>query len=460
MRSLLRSRSLLLFAFAFAVMGDPVSSVAYAIEAALRALGGNLVLLAPTMAIVLAIIGLIALNYNQLFARFSLGGGDASAVGAAFGERWAFLPIGALTVDYALTVAISIAAGASAVTSYLPGLAPFRILLALLLLALVGGLTWFGHRGRLVFALMTLAFVGVASAVLLVGLIDPHGHGASPLRPAGSHFGPLAVLLAYPVAMALATGVEAPSSAIAQLGGLDDAGRIHFGRVTLWSMFAIVVWLTAGLTVLTVRLHVGVPAGHETQMSQIGRTAVGNGPLFAAFQFTTAILLLAAASSSLQAGPGLMKALAKGSGGIGILPAGLGRVNNYRTPYASLALFVAIAAGLIVAADAKEQELVLFYAVTVFVAFLCGLLAMRRFFKRGRQRVLLAAATVAAGAVALTLGVDLARVTPLASLAAALAIAGGLYALWIHVGRPTGVADAEQLAEAVDPPHEVAARPV
>jgi hypothetical protein len=28
-----------------------------------------------------------------------------------------------------------------------------------------------------------------------------------------------------PVAMALATGVEAPSSAIAQLGQLDDAGR-------------------------------------------------------------------------------------------------------------------------------------------------------------------------------------------------------------------------------------------
>jgi hypothetical protein len=40
----------LLLAFAFAVMADPVSSVAYAIEAALRALEGNLGLLLPTMA--------------------------------------------------------------------------------------------------------------------------------------------------------------------------------------------------------------------------------------------------------------------------------------------------------------------------------------------------------------------------------------------------------------------------
>ena len=64
--TLLRSRSVLLFAFAFAVMGDPVSSVAYAVEAALLALGGNLVLLLPTMGIVLVIIALIAVNYHQL----------------------------------------------------------------------------------------------------------------------------------------------------------------------------------------------------------------------------------------------------------------------------------------------------------------------------------------------------------------------------------------------------------
>ena len=43
------NRPALLFAFTFAVMADPVSSVAYAIEAALRALRGDLALLLPTM---------------------------------------------------------------------------------------------------------------------------------------------------------------------------------------------------------------------------------------------------------------------------------------------------------------------------------------------------------------------------------------------------------------------------
>src|SRR5436190_22302061 len=100
LRRLLHARPVLLLAFAFAVMGDPVSSVAYAIEAALRALDGRLALLLTTMAIVIAIIGLVIANYHRLVARFP-GGGDAAA-GTAFGEGWAFLPLGALIVDYAL----------------------------------------------------------------------------------------------------------------------------------------------------------------------------------------------------------------------------------------------------------------------------------------------------------------------------------------------------------------------
>jgi hypothetical protein len=63
-------KGLLFFAFAFAVMADPVSSVAYAIEAALRALNGHLSLLLPTMGIVIGIIALVTLNYWQLVRAF------------------------------------------------------------------------------------------------------------------------------------------------------------------------------------------------------------------------------------------------------------------------------------------------------------------------------------------------------------------------------------------------------
>jgi hypothetical protein len=447
-RRILHSRPVLLLAFAFAVMGDPVSSVAYAIEAALRALDGRLSLLLPTMAVVVAVIGLVIANYHRLVARFP-GGGDAAAAGAAFGEGWSFLPLGALVVDYALTIAISAAAASSAIIAYRPALEPGRVGIALVLLAAVGGLTWFGHGGRALFALMTISFVGVGTLVLAVGLVAPHTHGHAPLHPAGTGGSALpAILLAFPVAMALATGVEAPSSAVAQLGQLDRAGRVSFGRVTLWLTLGIVAWLTIGLTVVAVRLRVGIPPADSTQIAEVARAAVGPGVLFAAFQLTSAVLLLAAASSSYQAGPGLLKALSRGGGsGIGILPAPLGAANRHHTPYWGVVVFFAAAAVVVVAAGGREQELVLFYAVAVFVSFLFGLLSMARFSRREGARAFLALNVVSIAAVTVTLLVNLRRGYPLASLGAACAIALVLHALWAAAGRPGGVSEAERLAE-------------
>ncbi|WP_327287894.1 hypothetical protein [Streptomyces sp. NBC_01198] len=60
---------MLFFAFAFAVIADPVSSVAYAIEAALRALHGDLALSLPTMAVVVGLV-LVTANHWQLVRRF------------------------------------------------------------------------------------------------------------------------------------------------------------------------------------------------------------------------------------------------------------------------------------------------------------------------------------------------------------------------------------------------------
>src|SRR5205807_8837232 len=159
-------------------------------------------------------------------------------------------------------------------------------------------------------------------------------------------------------------------------------------------------------------------------------------------QLCTALLLLAAASSSFQAGPGLLKALARGTG-VGVLPERLGVVNHHHTPYAGVVVFFVVSACLVTAAGGHEQDLVLFYAVAVFLAFLAGLLSMSRLFRRERRRRYLAASLSGAVAVALTLAVNLARGYPLASLAAALGIAAVLYVLWVRAGRPRGVSEAE-----------------
>ena len=145
-------------------------------------------------------------------------------------QEWTFLPIGALVVDFALTIAISIAAAGSALIALAPELAPARIPVDLVLVAIVAGLTWFGHGGRMIFAAMTSLFLVASIPVLALGWLDP-APGARQRpdhRPASPAL--VAVILAFPVAMALATGTEAPATSIAQLGQLDNRGRRRFGR--------------------------------------------------------------------------------------------------------------------------------------------------------------------------------------------------------------------------------------
>jgi hypothetical protein len=446
---LVHSRPFLFIAFAFAVMADPVSSVAYAIEAALRALDGRLDLLLPTMALVIGIIALVIVNYWFLVARFPRGGGDAAAAGQAFGDAWGFPPMGALIVDFALTIAISVAAASSAIISYMPGLSDRRLPLALGLCALVAAITWFGHLGRLVFAAFTLTFLVAAGLVVTRGWLDPVTVHAAPDSHGSGHAALAAVVLAFPVAMALATGVEAPLTAIAQLGQLGDRDRRRFGRGTLALTIAIVGLLTLSLTALAAHLGVGIPASGATQIADVARAAAGDGATYALFQASSAILLLSAASSSFAAGPGLLRALSRTPGNpLGILPATFGRTNAHHTPYWAVLAFLISSCAVVVAAGGREQELVLFYAVAVFVSFLTGLLAMARFSLNEGNHALLAVNGVAVAAVGFTLAINLGRGYPLASLAAALLIAGALYALWVRAGRPRGIAEAERFAEA------------
>ena len=162
------------------------------------------------------------------------------------------------------------------------------------------------------------------------------------------------------------------------------------------------------------------------------------------------MLLLAAAASSFQAGPGLLKALARTwpDGSPGLLPAPLARVNRHHTPVVAAVVYAVISAAVILAASGKEQELVLVYAVAVFVSFFAGLVAMARFSHRQGKRALLAINLIAAAVVAFTIVLNLARGYPLISIAGTIMIGGFLQYRWVRAGRPRGIEAVERMAEA------------
>jgi hypothetical protein len=299
---------------------------------------------------------------------------------------------------------------------------------------------------------MTSLFIVASVVVLAVGWTSPHvAHASAPLTGSASP-ALVAVILAFPVAMALATGTEAPATSIAQLGQLDNNGKWRFGRGTLGLTILIVGGLTLGLTALAVHLNVGIPGSNDTQIGNLAKAAVGDGGLFGFFQLSSSVLLLAAAASSFQAGPGLLKALARTwpDGSPGLLPGRLARTNQHHTPVLAVIVYALISAVIILAASGQEQELVLVYAVAVFVSFLAGLLAMARFSRRQRSWGLLAINVIAAAVVAFTLVVNLARGYPLISIGGTVLIGGFLWHRWVRAGRPRGIEAVERTAESDD----------
>jgi hypothetical protein len=440
-------------AFAFTVMADPVSSIAYAIESALRHLDGNLDDLFLAMALVIATIAVIAATYHQLIRRFPEGGGGARSVGTAYGDAWAFIPLGALLVDFVITVAISCAAGASAIIAYVPSLGAGRVALALALTSLVAAGISFGHRGRVAFAAATLLFLALATTVIVAGAFAP---AQAPVHEV-SHASLLAdaslipALLAMPLAMALATGIEAPSDAIAQLTGLDRSARRRFGQWTIWLTVGIVGVLTIGITALAVTRGVGLPPADSTLLAEVARTSVGDGAVFAAFQATSALLLLAAAASSYLAASGLLKALAlvgadRDEGGL--VPGRFAVLNRFQVPPWGILLVLVASAGLIGLAGGKDQEIVRYYAVSVFAGFLGATLGCARLSYRDRKWPELAVNVAGVALVAFVLSLNVARPAGVIVLTVAGLVAGYLYAVWVRRGRPSGVAEAELIAEA------------
>ena len=178
-------------------------------------------------------------NYHQLVGRYPHGGSAPAAAAEAFGEGSAFIPIGALIVDFGLTIAISTAAAASAIIAFFPALDGLRAPIALLLIAGVAAGTWFSHRGRTVFAVMTVAFVVITVVVLIFGLFVTPRFG-SPANTDPGHAPPVAVALAFPVAMALATASRPrrrPSRSLGNstIAAAADSARTTRGSPCSWS---------------------------------------------------------------------------------------------------------------------------------------------------------------------------------------------------------------------------------
>src|SRR4051794_14094382 len=205
---------------------DPLSSVAYATEAALVVLVGASItaahLVLPISIAISAVLAIVVLSYMQTVKAYETSGGAYVVAKENLGVVPSLVAAAALLVDYVLTVAVSVAAGVLAITSAAPSLAQHKVGLSLVLILLLTVVNLRGVReSGIAFAIPTYSFVAVMYLMIGVGLGKcavsgcPQAHVPDPIAvgTAGS-VGILVVLRAFASGAAALTGVESISNGV------------------------------------------------------------------------------------------------------------------------------------------------------------------------------------------------------------------------------------------------------
>jgi len=371
---------------------DPISSVAYATEAALAVLvaaslsSAHLVL--PISVGVAALLLIVAISYRQGVAVYQSSGGSYVFAKENLGTLPALVAAASLLTDYVLTVAVSVAAGIFAITSVFPTLAAHTVALALacILVLTLGNLRGVRESGFL-FAFPTYGFIASLYAVLGVGVVKTL-LGDAPVatvpHPVAAGTGTLTLfvlLKAFASGSAALTGVESISNGVTAFRRPQarNAGN------TLLIMAAIATTLFLGVSYLAVEMHAR-PSSTDSVLSQVARGvfppgSTGSAVYYLVQAFTLAILVLAA-NTSYQGFPRLGALLARD----GFFPRQFSNLGDRLVYSNGILVLAGLAAGLIVAFRADVDSLIHLYVIGVFTAFTLAQAGMVRHWHKTREQ--------------------------------------------------------------------------
>ncbi|MGH2832456.1 MAG: APC family permease [Solirubrobacteraceae bacterium] len=363
---------------------DALSSVAYGPEAMVLVLvaagTGALRYTVPLILVITGMLGLLVISYTQVISAHPEGGGAYAVAKSNLGRFASLLAAAAVVVDYVLTVAVSLAAGAASLGSVFPALAHHLLLVSLAGLAILTVVNMFGisESARLLMA-PTVIFVVSIFAMIVLGAL--HGH---PVARVGSYLGPInpptalgivLLLKAFASGCSAVTGVEAISNGVPAFRKprARTAGRTE---IALGALLAVML---VG-TVLLIHAHHIVPRGGVTILAQVSAGAFGTGWAFYVSNLAVTAVLAFAANTSFGGLPVLMSLLARDHR----LPHLFylrAEQPIYRTGIAALAL---IAALLLIAVNAETEKLIPLFTIGVFVGFTISQVGLVRHWRRTR----------------------------------------------------------------------------
>ena len=347
---------------------DALSSVAYGPEAIVLVLvGAGTSALHLTLPIALAITGLLAVlvvSYCQVIAAHPSGGGAYAVGKQELGATVSLLAAASLVVDYVLTVAVSLAAGAASLASAFPVLATHLLALCLIGLLLIATVNLWGiaESARALMLPMAL-FIGAIFAVVILGLVRSHPAalvGAVEPIHLTETLGLILILKAFAAGCSALTGIEAIANGVPSF----REPRVKRAQRTELMLGALLGLMLIGLSVLIVREHVA-PRGGVTVLAQLTAGSFGTGVAYSVTNIVVALVLALAANTSFGGLPVLMSLLAKDNR----LPHLFGLRAERPVYRFGVVVLAVLAAVLLVAVDASTDRLIPLFASGVFTGF-------------------------------------------------------------------------------------------
>ena len=364
---------------------DNLSSVAYATEEIMRVLilagAGALSLSTPISLAIGAVICVVIYSYRQTIVAYPQGASDYIVAKDNLGTAAGLVAGSALLIDYTLTVAVSVSAGIAAVTSAVPPLFPYRVVLGVAAIALIayGNLRGLRESGRL-FALPSYLFIGGFLALLGAGFVRYAVHGAPP-PPVAEAAEPLRALSLFLVLRAFASGAVALTGIEAVADGVQafKPPEVRNARAVLAILGVIMLTLFIGTTALADLFDI-VPRDEETVVSQLARAIFGGGPLYYYLQGVSTLILILAANTAFADFPRLAFFMSRD----GYLPRQFGNRGDRLVFSNGVVILAVIAAALVVVFSGSTHALIPLYAVGVFTSFTLSQTSMVRRWLRTR----------------------------------------------------------------------------
>jgi amino acid transporter len=363
---------------------DALSSVAYGPEAMIVALGaGGVAALkyqVPLTIVIVVMLVLLVISYTQVIAAHPEGGGSYAVAKQNLGRWVALLAAASLVVDYVLTVAVSLAAGAASVASVFPGLAHHLLPVALVGLAILTAVNMFGiAESAKLLALPALLFIASIIAVIVVGAFHYKtaliGTKAAPL-PLGKTVGILLLLKAFANGSSAVTGVEAIANSVPAF----QEPRVRTAQITEVLLGVLLGGMLLGLAML-MRAHHIVERDGVTALAQVTAGALGKGTFFYISNLSVALVLGLAANTSFGGLPVLMSLLAKDHRLPHLFYLRAERP-VYRYGIVALAILAAL---LLIAVNAQTERLIPMFTIGVFIGLTISQVGLVRHWWRERS---------------------------------------------------------------------------